>query len=235
MDPDAPPVEPSPPVFNYVLSFLLVGIAWGFTTPFIRRAAVNYHPPTDTSINDPSRSWLSRKIRLGFFTVIGLLRSPSYAVPLLLNLTGSVWFFILVGQAGTNIAQKLHAFSPDFWLNELLYCLTMPKHNLPTLVSHCLSTLFSAVYFLLLSLKNLALTLDAFSRAFTYDSYYKFIGISIYCFGGVVRRRENHISRHLARDGSGANGNWSVCRFQVLSVFSYLIILEIHSSVGFPY
>lgn len=105
MEPNAPPDEQKPPLFNYILSFLLVGVAWGFTTPFIRRAAVNYHPPSNASINDPNRSWISRKIRLGFFTLIGLLKSPSYAIPLLVNLTGSVWFFILVGQAGKIIAE----------------------------------------------------------------------------------------------------------------------------------
>ena len=29
-----------------------------------------------------------------------LLRCPGYAVPLLVNLTGSVWFFVLIGGAG---------------------------------------------------------------------------------------------------------------------------------------
>ena len=32
--------------------------------------------------------------------MLDLLRSPGYAVPLLINLTGSVWFFLLIGQAG---------------------------------------------------------------------------------------------------------------------------------------
>jgi hypothetical protein len=95
-----PPPPPPPSPFNYILSFLLVGICWGFTTPFIRKAAVNYVPPSHPSITDPARSWLSRQIAKAFFTVIGLLRSPGYAVPLLLNLTGSIWFFLLVGQAG---------------------------------------------------------------------------------------------------------------------------------------
>ena len=40
------------------------------------------------------------KIVKGFFTVVDLLRSPSYAVPLVINLTGSVWFFLLIGKAG---------------------------------------------------------------------------------------------------------------------------------------
>lgn len=35
-----------------------------------------------------------------FFTVTDLLRSPSYALPLVVNLTGSVWFFLLIGKAG---------------------------------------------------------------------------------------------------------------------------------------
>jgi len=89
---------PNPSPFNYILSFLLVGLCWGFTTPFIRRAAVHYSAPTiDTT---RYRSWLSRTLAKAFFTVIGLLKSPSYAVPLVLNLTGSIWFFLLVGQAG---------------------------------------------------------------------------------------------------------------------------------------
>lgn len=29
-----------------------------------------------------------------------LLKSPAYAVPLVVNLTGSVWFFLLIGKAG---------------------------------------------------------------------------------------------------------------------------------------
>jgi hypothetical protein len=106
MDPDTPPPPSQPSLFNYTLGFLLVGIAWGFTTPFIRRAAVNYNAPdpsTHPSIADPKRSWLSRKIALGFWTVAGLLRRPEYAVPLLVNLTGSIWFFLLVGKAGTFI------------------------------------------------------------------------------------------------------------------------------------
>lgn len=93
--------EPSP--FAYVLSFLVVGLCWGFTTPFIRRAALTYTTPTHPSITDPRHSWLSRQIAKAFFTVLGLLKSPGYAVPLLCNLTGSVWFFLLVGKAGKNL------------------------------------------------------------------------------------------------------------------------------------
>jgi hypothetical protein len=98
-NPPASTESPSP--LAYILSFLLVGVCWGFTTPFIRKAAVNYKPPTNPSITDPQRSWISRQLAKAFFTVLGLLRSPGYAVPLVMNLTGSIWFFLLVGQAGT--------------------------------------------------------------------------------------------------------------------------------------
>lgn len=43
--------------------------------------------------------WVKFRVLKGFFTVVDLLRSPSYAVPLVINLTGSVWFFLLIGKA----------------------------------------------------------------------------------------------------------------------------------------
>lgn len=94
--------DDKPPVFNYVLSFVLVGLAWGFTTPFIRRAARSHSPPAHPSLDSPAvrDSWVRRKLYGAFFAVADLLRNPRYAVPLLLNLTGSVWFFLLIGQAG---------------------------------------------------------------------------------------------------------------------------------------
>ncbi|KAE8372095.1 hypothetical protein BDV26DRAFT_274803 [Aspergillus bertholletiae] len=156
MDPDASVTPDQPPVFNYILSFLLVGVAWGFTTPFIRRAAADFnarqeqhsqsqpqapapqepvsdeqelqqtngdntdhesetpgededHPlPAASAANThtqqpawmrPSNSgWLRTKITTLFWTVINLLRTPAYSIPLIINLTGSVWFFLLVGQ-----------------------------------------------------------------------------------------------------------------------------------------
>ncbi|CAI7605022.1 unnamed protein product [Penicillium palitans] len=200
MDPDAGiPVEAEPSVFSYVLSFLLVGVAWGFTTPFIRRAAADFNarqekqanesnsrgrsqesPETgftdagegqellsreeedrdsgdeegvrrrSTSSNDVNRkpktagadtgldgeiagqsasrdtaenreggadedqddiptpawrrgapvkqSWLRTKVVTIFWTVVNLLRTPAYAIPLVINLTGSIWFFLLVGK-----------------------------------------------------------------------------------------------------------------------------------------
>ncbi|KAL4881119.1 hypothetical protein BJY04DRAFT_189946 [Aspergillus karnatakaensis] len=134
---------PEPPVFNYILSFLLVGVAWGFTTPFIRRAAADFSArqeqqqsaqdtelrstrstdfnnnqdgsecesesdedqPLPPSTAQPawmqqstSSSWLKTKIISIFWTVVNLLRTPAYSVPLVINLTGSVWFFLLVGK-----------------------------------------------------------------------------------------------------------------------------------------
>ena len=101
---DALSLQDKPPVFNYILSFLLVGIAWGGTTPFIRRAAKSHKPPQHPILDDPSvkTSWLRSKLYGAFFSVVDLLRNPRYAVPLLLNLTGSVWFFLLIGQAGAS-------------------------------------------------------------------------------------------------------------------------------------
>ncbi|KAF4981294.1 hypothetical protein FZEAL_2871 [Fusarium zealandicum] len=93
--------DDKPPVFNYILSFVLVGLAWGFTTPFIRRAARSHNPPAHPVLESPAvrDSWLKSKIYGGFFAAVDLLRNPRYAIPLVLNLTGSVWFFLLIGQA----------------------------------------------------------------------------------------------------------------------------------------
>ncbi|PON29296.1 integral membrane protein [Trichoderma gamsii] len=93
-----------PPAINYILSFLLVGLAWGLTTPFIRRAARAHKPdPSHAAILDRpavQASWLRRTLYGAFFGVVDLLRNPRYAVPLVLNLTGSIWFFLLIGKAG---------------------------------------------------------------------------------------------------------------------------------------
>jgi hypothetical protein len=99
--------DEKPPVFNYILSFILVGLAWGFTTPFIRRAAQSHNPPAHPVLESPSvqSSWLKSKVYGAFFAVVDLLKNPRYAIPLVLNLTGSVWFFLLIGQAG-----KFYAF-----------------------------------------------------------------------------------------------------------------------------
>jgi len=99
--PPASPSTPPPSLLRYSLGFLLVGLAWGLTTPFIRRAALSYTPSPHPSLSHAhNQSFLKRKILKAFFTVTDLLRSPSYALPLVVNLTGSVWFFLLIGKAG---------------------------------------------------------------------------------------------------------------------------------------
>lgn len=99
--PQPPQPPPPPPTINYILGFLLVGLAWGLTTPFIRRAAVTHNPPPHPILSSPhvASSLVRRRLYSAFFAAADLLRNPRYAVPLLINLTGSVWFFLLIGQA----------------------------------------------------------------------------------------------------------------------------------------
>ena len=99
--PNTPSVSPS--VWRWVIGFLIVGACWGLTTPFMRRAAVarDKQPkqlrPYST---DPNVTWAKRKVYGVVYAVLDLLRNPAYAIPLLINVTGSVWFFLLIGQAG---------------------------------------------------------------------------------------------------------------------------------------
>jgi hypothetical protein len=99
MDADTP-IAPSPSPIRWVLGFLLVGLAWGFSTPFIRRAAITHSPPAHPILASPNLSWTRKKALTIWFKVTDLLRNPRYAIPLLVNLTGSVWFFLLIGKAG---------------------------------------------------------------------------------------------------------------------------------------
>ncbi|KAG5951914.1 hypothetical protein E4U58_001019, partial [Claviceps cyperi] len=96
-----PSSDPSPPLINYILSFLLVGLAWGLTTPFIRRAARQHQPLPHPVLETPAikSNWLRSRLYGAWFAVGDLLRNPRYAVPLVVNLTGSVWFFLLIGKA----------------------------------------------------------------------------------------------------------------------------------------
>lgn len=89
-----------PSLFNYLLGFLAVGVAWGFTTPFMRKAAMTSKPIPKPQLDDPNSSFLMRKVLGIWHAVYDLLARPAYSIPLLLNLSGSVWFFLLVGQAG---------------------------------------------------------------------------------------------------------------------------------------
>jgi hypothetical protein len=95
-DTSSPGLNPS--ILQWTLSFLLVGAAWGLTTPFIRRGALS-SPSTSLSPSSSKHGFIRRKIIEAAYTVWDLLRRPAYSIPLLINLTGSVWFFVLVGKA----------------------------------------------------------------------------------------------------------------------------------------
>ncbi|KAG9571055.1 hypothetical protein KCU71_g719, partial [Aureobasidium melanogenum] len=102
-NPDTPAAQPSPGLFRYVLGFLLVGAAWGLTTPFMRRAAVSSSssstPESRAWLEHPNAPWLKAKVWGVLYGVWDVLRNPAYAIPFLINVTGSVWFFLLIGQA----------------------------------------------------------------------------------------------------------------------------------------
>lgn len=100
-----------PSIHNYVLGFLAVGLAWGFTTPFMRKAAMTSKPVSRPQLDDPKTSFLVRKAMSIWYAVYDLVTWPAYSIPLLLNLSGSVWFFLLVGQAGMSML----SFEDDIW------------------------------------------------------------------------------------------------------------------------
>lgn len=60
---------------------------------------MNYKAPQHASLTDPNKSRLTKLVLKLFWGVIDLVRRPAYLVPFLLNVTGSVWFFLLIGKA----------------------------------------------------------------------------------------------------------------------------------------
>lgn len=76
-----------------IIGFLLIGLSWGLTTPFLRRAALSFTPRTPES-NLPRLQYHLTRVS---YTVVDLLRRPDYSIPLLLNMSGSLWFFLVVG------------------------------------------------------------------------------------------------------------------------------------------
>ncbi|PUU74945.1 integral membrane protein [Tuber borchii] len=94
-----PPPPEDPGLLRWTLSFILVGMAWGLTNPFIRKAAIEYNPPKRAILENPRNGVLKGWVLKAAFATYDLLRRPAYAVPLLINLTGSVWFFLLIGGA----------------------------------------------------------------------------------------------------------------------------------------
>jgi len=124
VDTSSPAAAPS--IFRYVIGFLMIGLAWGFTTPFIRKAARTHTPPPHPILESQSAkdSWIKSRLYGAFFGVVDLLRNPKYAIPLVINLTGSIWFFLLIGQAElsltvpiTNSLAFLFTVLGDWWVD----------------------------------------------------------------------------------------------------------------------
>lgn len=139
MKDDVPLDTPQPSAFNYAAGFLLVGIAWGLTTPFIRRAARDHRPSVHAILASEAvrRSWWKSRLYGPVFAVVDLLRNPRYAVPLLLNLTGSVWFFLLIGKAGQSVPSSLPVpFLIVVFVTGLAGVLTSPRQRVEFDGSH---------------------------------------------------------------------------------------------------
>lgn len=106
-------VYSEPSAFRWTIGFLLVGAAWGLTTPFMRQAAVKREEQSKKSsahrtfLDNPQTSFLDKKIWSLIYAVWDLIRQPAYAIPLLINLSGSIWFFLLIGHAGQFISLAL--------------------------------------------------------------------------------------------------------------------------------
>jgi hypothetical protein len=123
MDGKAGTADPS--FFRYVLGFLAVGLAWGFTTPFMRRATIASKAPMRPELSDLSIPLVKRRFLSAWYSVYDLVSRPAYSVPLLLNLSGSIWFFLLVGQAElsltvpvTNSVAFLFTVLGEWWAEE---------------------------------------------------------------------------------------------------------------------
>jgi hypothetical protein len=70
---------------------------------------------------------LKARVRDAAYAVLDLLRNPRYAVPLVLNLTGSVWFFLLIGQAGAFLSSLIVILmSPGL---RALFCFAMTSEE----------------------------------------------------------------------------------------------------------
>ncbi|KHJ30058.1 putative integral membrane protein [Erysiphe necator] len=120
------PLTPEIPIFRYTIGFILIGLAWGFTTPFIRRATRTHqpvqHPLLDSLV--VKNSWVRRHLCGLFFDIVDVIKNPRYAIPLAINLTGSIWFFLLIGKTDmsltvpiTNSFSFLFTVAGDWYLD----------------------------------------------------------------------------------------------------------------------
>ena len=75
-------------------SLLLCGLLWGGTNPLIKRGAAVAEEGPGASLTPPRLLALLVGARWA-----RLLSTPQYAAPFLLNLTGSVLFYVLLGGA----------------------------------------------------------------------------------------------------------------------------------------
>jgi Putative transmembrane family 234 len=91
-----------PGLLRYVIGSLVVGACWGLTTPFMRRAALDTRPQSKRQVPDAKASWIWKRAVSLWHAVLDLVQRPSYTVPLVINLSGSALFFLIVGQAGTS-------------------------------------------------------------------------------------------------------------------------------------
>lgn len=161
-----PPTTESPSTFRYVLGFLAVGVAWGFTTPFMRRAALNYTPKSRPILQDKSISAFQRTLLGIWYSIVDLLSRPNYLIPLALNLSGSVWFFLLVGQAGMFIGGSWHSLQRP----RLMHCCACRERKMQLLIRDC--------------------------RAEFVRSNHKFLRLFVHCVGGMVGGGKDHHQRY---------------------------------------
>ena len=61
---------------------------------------MTYTPTKHSSLENPRIGRLKRLLLTAFWAVVDMLGRPAYAIPFLVNITGSVWFFLLIGKAG---------------------------------------------------------------------------------------------------------------------------------------
>ncbi|ODQ54647.1 hypothetical protein SAICODRAFT_202212 [Saitoella complicata NRRL Y-17804] len=80
-----------PSLFRQIIGFLLVGACWGLTNSFIRTAqnsSTSAATPDDRVVK---RAW-------------AVIKRPRYFVPLVINMSGSFWYYVLLGEADLSYA-----------------------------------------------------------------------------------------------------------------------------------